>query len=242
MAQPYSDLERRLSSFISRRCFITGATALSSYGAWMKSSASATPSILGQLKFFTLDEYRFVEAASERILPYDENGPGAQDLHVALFIDRQMQTPYGHGALWYLQAPFVAGPPELNYQLPYTPRQLYRHSIHEITQYCLQNYHNFFHALSTSQQEEILSQLEKNYLTLNDISGSIFFEQLRSNTLEGAFSDPLYGGNYRMGGWRMLGFPGARADFMDWINQQGAPYPLGPVAIPSSVLISKDLD
>ncbi|MFT9298759.1 MAG: gluconate 2-dehydrogenase subunit 3 family protein, partial [Gluconobacter sp.] len=53
-----------------------------------------------------------------------------------------------------------------------------------------------------------------------------------SNTpLVGVFSYPLYGCNKGLGWWLMLGLPGARADFMDWVNQDGAAYPFGPVSI-----------
>jgi gluconate 2-dehydrogenase gamma chain len=31
--------------------------------------------------------------------------------------------------------------------------------------------------------------------------------------------------------WRWIGFPGARADFTDWIDQAGTEYPYGPVSI-----------
>jgi gluconate 2-dehydrogenase gamma chain len=34
-----------------------------------------------------------------------------------------------------------------------------------------------------------------------------------------------------MGSWKMIGFPGARADYMDWVGQYGKTYPLGPVSI-----------
>jgi gluconate 2-dehydrogenase gamma chain len=58
-----------------------------------------------------------------------------------------------------------------------------------------------------------------------------FFEQLLSNVKEGYFCDPIYGGNRHMGPWKMIGFPGARADFTDWIDQPGKVYPYGPVSI-----------
>jgi gluconate 2-dehydrogenase gamma chain len=41
----------------------------------------------------------------------------------------------------------------------------------------------------------------------------------------------MYGGNRGMAAWKMIGFPGARADFKDWITQPGKVYPLGPVSI-----------
>ncbi len=58
-----------------------------------------------------------------------------------------------------------------------------------------------------------------------------FFIQLLANTKEGYFADPMYGGNLNMGSWKMIGFPGARADFKDWISQYDKVYPLGPVSI-----------
>ena len=42
---------------------------------------------------------------------------------------------------------------------------------------------------------------------------------------EGYFADPLYGGNRNMAAWKWIGFPGARADFTDWIDQAGHKYP-----------------
>jgi gluconate 2-dehydrogenase gamma chain len=58
-----------------------------------------------------------------------------------------------------------------------------------------------------------------------------FFAQLLENTKEGYFADPLYGGNRGMAAWKWIGFPGARADFTDWLDQAGRAYPYGPVSI-----------
>ncbi|EHH67026.1 gluconate 2-dehydrogenase subunit 3 family protein [Gluconobacter morbifer] len=184
-----------------------------------------------QPAFFTPAEYRFVDAASERLFPQDQYGPGAHMLGVAEFIDRQMDTPYGKGSTWYMSGPFQQGPANLGYQLPFTPQDLYRHGIAQADAYTRQQHGKVFADLSPLEQDEVLTALEGGSLVLGDVPGRVFFEQLRTNTLEGAFADPLYGGNRRMGGWTMLGFPGARADFMDWVNQDGAPYPLGPVSI-----------
>lgn len=37
---------------------------------------------------------------------------------------------------------------------------------------------------------------------------SEFFKYVRDHTLEGMFSDPIYGGNYLALGWRLLGYAG----------------------------------
>ena len=41
------------------------------------------------LRFFTARETRIVAAACERIFPSDENGPGAKEAGVVVYIDRQ---------------------------------------------------------------------------------------------------------------------------------------------------------
>ncbi|CAI0892443.1 Gluconate 2-dehydrogenase subunit 3 precursor [Serratia quinivorans] len=50
--------------------------------------------------YFNADEWRFLLAACDRLIPTDDNGPGAVDQGVPVFIDRQMEAPYGHGGLW----------------------------------------------------------------------------------------------------------------------------------------------
>ena len=73
--------------------------------------------------------------------------------------------------------------------------------------------------------------MESGSLQLHGVSSKAFFQILWQNTKEGFFADPVYGGNRNMAGWKMIGFPGARADFADWVEQPGAKYPLGPVSI-----------
>ncbi len=41
------------------------------------------------------------------------------------------------------------------------------------------------------------------------------------NVLEGYFSDPIYGGNKDMAAWKMIGFPGARYDYLEWVTRHG---------------------
>ena len=48
--------------------------------------------------------------------------------------------------------------------------------------------------------------------------------------LDGYFGDPMYGGNKDMAAWKMIGYPGVRADFTDWVDKPSR-YPYGPVSI-----------
>ena len=47
----------------------------------------------------------------------------------------------------------------------------------------------------------------------------------------GFFADPIYGGNRDMVAWKMIGFPGARYNYLDWIDRHNERFPLPPVSI-----------
>ena len=81
------------------------------------------------LRFLTAAEARVVEAACERIFPSDENGPGAKEAGVVIYIDRQLAGPYGRDKYRYTKAPFVESVPEHGYQGKQTPREIYREGI-----------------------------------------------------------------------------------------------------------------
>lgn len=182
-------------------------------------------------KFFDTKEWRFINAAVDRVIPHDDEGPGALELGVPEFIDRQMDTPYAHGATWYMQGPFQQGAPELGYQLKLVPRDIYRLGIAAVDRYCTKAHGEPFAALNTVTRDTVLASLESGEADLGDVPAAAFFGQLLQNTREGYFCDPVHGGNRGMGAWKMIGFPGARADFMDFVNQNGQAYPYGPVSI-----------
>jgi gluconate 2-dehydrogenase gamma chain len=182
--------------------------------------------------FFSSDEWRFLNAAVARLIPADGNGPGGVETGVPEFIDRQMEAPYGHGAYFYMQGPFHPdAAPTLGYQLQYAPREIYRVGIADANKSSLVASGKSFADLAPDQQDGLLKQMEKGEVSFERIPAAIFFAQLLENTREGYLADPLYGGNRGMAAWKWIGFPGARADFTDWINRPGSPYPLGPVAI-----------
>lgn len=183
--------------------------------------------------YFNNDEWAFLLAACDRLIPNDNLGPGAVAEGVPVFIDKQMELPYGHGGLLYMQGPFVDAVPEMGYQSKLTPREVYRIGINAVNNYCSVKYGKAFIELTEPQQIEVLTQLDKGDIELESISGKSFFSQLLQNTKEGYFADPIHGGNQSMASWKLIGFPGARADFMDWVEQPNKPYPLPPVSISS---------
>lgn len=182
--------------------------------------------------YFTREEWAFLQAACSRLIPADENGPSAVELGVPEFIDREMEGAFGHAATWYMQGPFFPAPAEFGYQSSLTPRALYRAGIAAVDRYCRRRFDNkSFFELSAATQDSILSDLENGTLNFKNVSGKSFFDFLLQNTKEGYLADPIHGGNKNLGSWKMIGFPGARADFLDWVDQYGARYPLGPVGI-----------
>ena len=221
---------------VTRRQFITGVSAAAaavivdtvSHGATTTPTASApyVPS------YFTAAEWSFIQAAVARLIPDEGNGPGALQAGVPEFIDRQLELPYGYGAFQYMQGPFVPDSVStLGYQLRHAPRELYRLGIAAIDKASVQRWQKPFAELTAGQQDQFLGEMEKNAVTLDGPPAGAVFEQLLANTKEGYFADPLYGGNRGMSAWKYIGFPGARADFTDWIDQAGKSYPLGPVSI-----------
>ncbi|MDH2049711.1 gluconate 2-dehydrogenase subunit 3 family protein [Achromobacter marplatensis] len=182
--------------------------------------------------YFTPPEWTFIVAAVDHLIPADEYGPGAIAAGVPEFIDRQMETPFGHGKLWYMQGPFHPDQvPELGYQLNQTPREVYRHGIEACNAWCVKTHGKVYAELDKPLQEQILKDLQGGKIELETVPARTFFSFLLSNTKEGFFADPIYGGNKNMVGWKMVGFPGARADYMDWVDQPNVKYPYGPVSI-----------
>ena len=101
-----------------------------------------------------------------------------------------------------------------------------------LTEYCEATFSGKgFAALTTVQQDQVLSGLENGEIKLKDGSGKAFFEAILANTIEGFFADPIYGGNRDMAGWKLIGFPGARYDYRDHVTKHNQPYPLPPVSM-----------
>ncbi|ARU94530.1 gluconate 2-dehydrogenase subunit 3 family protein [Tatumella citrea] len=181
--------------------------------------------------FFKDDEWRFIIAATDVLIPGDEYGPGAVSEGVPVFIDRQMEMPYGYGQLWYMKPPFQEGSPLLGYQKNLTPRDIYRRGIAALNKACQTTYQHPFASLATADKVQVMEDLESGKLVTEDVDGKLFFAQLLENTKEGYLADPIHGGNQTMASWKMIGFPGARADYVQVMDNPGKPYLPGPVSI-----------
>ncbi|KAA6097006.1 MULTISPECIES: gluconate 2-dehydrogenase subunit 3 family protein [unclassified Pantoea] len=189
--------------------------------------------------FFSAEEWQFILAATDRLIPAGGNGkaPGALETNVPIFIDQQLHSPE-FGAEIYLQGPFdVHAPATMGYQIPFTPQQIYRTGIKLVEQWTQSTYHKAFSQLTLVEKDAVLTKVNKNdgidFAALGEpnLKASQFFSQLLSDTKHGYLADPMYGGNKGMKAWIAIGFPGARASFTEWVKQHNVPYPLGPVSL-----------
>ncbi|HTJ99111.1 MAG TPA: gluconate 2-dehydrogenase subunit 3 family protein [Bordetella sp.] len=234
--EPRRRFLQQVLAIVPASTLATGA-ALSQTGctnepARTSAAAAPLPSKPYTPTYFTEAEWKFIHASVDHLIPSDEYGAGAIETGVPEFIDRQMETPWGHGQLWYMQGPFHPDAvPELGYQINQTPRDVYRHGIAACDAWCAKQHGKVYADLDKALQEQILKDLDSGKIVFDAVPSKTFFGFLLSNTKEGYLADPIYGGNRHMAGWKMVGFPGARADYIDWADQPNAKYPYGPVSI-----------
>lgn len=184
-----------------------------------------------QRVFFTDAEWAFVLAATARLIPSDGAGPGAIEARVPVFLDRELAGDYGQAATWYMVGPHdPAAPEELGWQSPLTPAEIYRQAIPLFDSWCADTQGAPFTELSAAGQDAALTALEAGDVSLPPEMRD-FFTILLANTKEGYLSDPIHGGNHGMAAWVHIGFPGARAQYLEWVGQHNVAYPLGPVSI-----------
>ncbi|MBZ9811070.1 MULTISPECIES: gluconate 2-dehydrogenase subunit 3 family protein [unclassified Mesorhizobium] len=186
----------------------------------------------GGYEFFNVNESAFIEAAVDTLIPNDSTGPGAKEIGVATYIDRQMASGYGKGDRLYLEGPFGEGTPEQGYQLPMTPSELLRAGIADVSAFVQKNHKSTFEGLSAKDRAEVMADLESKKIELPTVPTATFFGLLLQLTIEGYFADPMYGGNKDAATWKMIGFPGADAMYADKIEPfRNKPYQAEPKGI-----------
>lgn len=171
------------------------------------------------LMYFTPQQYQITEEATERIFPKDKHGPGAKELGVAFYIDHQLAGNWGFNSREYMEAPFFKGEKVQGYQGRLKRRDIFDIGLQEIQNHSMAVYKKNFTDLKGEEQDAILKDFEADKVSLTTISPSGFFQMLRSATLEGVYSDPLYGGNKNMEGWKMRNYPGSQMAYAQVIEK-----------------------
>lgn len=185
-------------------------------------AGSASPGYI----FLNPDEAAFVEAFVDTLIPQDDYSAKGTDLGVAIFIDRQLDSGWGHGDRMYLQGPFREGTPEQGYQLKLTPNQLVRVGIADVNAHVgAAKSGATFDALEEADRIALVTTLERGAVELPSVPVRTFFNTMFQLAMDGFFADPIYGGNRGKASWKMLGYPGVGEMYADKIAEwRNRPY------------------
>jgi hypothetical protein len=189
------------------------------------------------IQFFNIHEAATVDALVSRILPGTADDPGAHEAGVVFYIDQSLGgTNLGYTRKTYTQGPFPVVSEEpvsveaassrdiydyvnvaaeqiarYGYQSVLSPQEIYRRGIAFVDAYAQSQFQMNFVDLSAEQQDQILTAMDEDTATgFEGPSARAFFTQLRNDTIEGMFGDPMYGGNRDLVGWKLIGYPGAQ--------------------------------
>ena len=172
------------------------------------------------LTFFTPDQYQLTQAAAERIYPKDDNGPGAMELNAAIYIDHQLASPWGINAKEYMSGPFYEAEETQGSQIRILRKDLFLLGLAALDSYSNEKFEGTFIDLAPEDQDAVLTAFSEG--TAPDVSGvksTLFFNLLRTLTIEGVYADPVYGGNKNMEGWAMRKYPGSRMAYVQEIQK-----------------------
>jgi len=209
------------ASILDRRSLLIGSAlgAATSVGA-MTTADAATKTNSGhtththgaahahqrQGAFLNDDDYATIIAFTERLMPGAPGKPGAKDANVANYIDLALAGAY-------------------------TDQQyFYRQGLEALETHCQAQYKKSFMFLTAAQQDAVLAAMDENKASgFTWPTAKAFFEKLRTHTMEGLFSDPVYGGNKDFAGWKLVGFPGAQPFFTEDDMKSGKAFTREPI-------------
>ncbi len=154
--------------------------------AQSKPSAAPQPTLREALETLTAAEADILEAIVARIIPTDDNGPGASEARAAHYIDRALTGPLASS-----KPAYVSG-------------------LAALDAYAQSSKGAPFTKLNARDQDAVLTDLEKNGAKEFRPNSAAFFNMVRNHTMQGTFSDPYYGGNANFIGWDLIGYPGVR--------------------------------
>jgi gluconate 2-dehydrogenase gamma chain len=187
---------------------LTVGAALISTSAEAQRTAAPVPE--GELKTLTRLEYDTLDAICSRLIPTDENGPGAREARAARYIDWGLS-----GALnTVADARGRGGAPQASTG---TMREQYAAALAAVEAYAVSTKGNSFSKLDPADQDAIVTLLQNSQIPTAPMG---FFNTIRTHTIQGTFSDPFYGGNYNGIGWDIIKYPGVRttvpAEYQQW--------------------------
>ena len=164
---------------VSRRTIIASAAFIP-----LTAITLAPESAVAQVPVTVLsaEQRRILEAFIDRLVPKDENGPGAVECGAAEYIDRCL-------------ADFLA-----------KEKPMFLDGLAGVNAFALRTQGAAFAGLTAEKRDAVLTAIDNNQAP--NLRG--FFNRVRRLTLEGMFGDPSYGGNKNFAGWDLIRYPGAK--------------------------------
>ena len=147
-------------------------------------SAQTSAQTIEALEVLTAEEAQVLEVICDCLIPSDEHGPGAREARAVHYIDRSLAS---HNA---------------------GDRQHYLVSLSAINDYARKTRGKAYHELIRDIQNSILLALQEGKIPGCSPSSAGFFNMVRSDTIDGTFCDPYYGGNQNFVGWDLIAYPG----------------------------------
>jgi gluconate 2-dehydrogenase gamma chain len=163
-------------------------------------------------------QLKTLEAMVARIVPADATGPGALEAGAANFIDLQLG---GHpDRRDSLVATFVGT--SVSSSLP-----AYVSGLAATEAYTQSRRGVSFSGLTPAEQDSILTDMQNGLAPASfGTNLQVFFNLVRTHTLQGMLTDPFYGGNKNFIGWAWIGYPGLRMPVKRDDQRLGMPPPL----------------
>lgn len=189
---------------VSRRDLLAGSAATLAC-AWIPASALRIAGT-ANLEVFTREERRCLHAMISRIIPSDANGPGALQAGCAIYIESALRDAYR------------------------SQKPAYGAGLAALDACAAERHGKRFPALDLREQDQILTDFERNTRAGEYRDSAAFFEMVRRHTLEGMFGDPSYGGNANFVGWDLIGYPGLRMYVSSDLEQMNAAVPRSRVS------------
>ena len=180
-ADPCEGFSRRE---LLKRAGMIGAAAALPWSAIVPARAQAVAR--EPFETLTAAESDTLEAIVARLIPSDENGPGAAEARAAHYIDRALTGPLA------------------------VSREAYSAGLEAVNRYAETLRGTRFAELPPAEQDAVLKDMESNRATGFSRDSAAFFELLLTHTIEGTFCDSYYGGNANFIGWDLIGYPGIR--------------------------------
>lgn len=145
-----------------------------------------------EAQFFDDNQARTLDAVLERLIPEDDEGPGARSAQAWRYIDRALAE-------------------EVPQMVPTAP--MYEEGLATLDELAQSEHDAAFAELDEEEKDDLLIAMEAGELDGFTPDSATFFATVKEHCWQGMFGDPMYGGNAEFIGWDMMAFPGVKLVF-----------------------------